>query len=77
MARCEVCGNNYDRSFTVTMAGVEHVFDAFECALHALAPTCTHCKCRIIGHGVEVGDAMFCCEHCARHQEAMKGTAHV
>jgi hypothetical protein len=24
-----------------------------------------HCKCRIIGHGVEAKGKMFCCEHCA------------
>ena len=53
MARCEVCGNTYDKSFVITMAGVEHTFDAFECAIHALAPSCDHCGCRIIGHGVE------------------------
>ena len=34
-------------------------------AIHALAPTCAHCKCRIIGHGVESKGKMFCCEHCA------------
>ena len=25
------------------------VFDSFECAIHALAPRCSHCACRIIG----------------------------
>ena len=40
MARCEVCGNDYDKSFQVTMAGKSHTFDSFECAIHALAPTC-------------------------------------
>ena len=30
-----------------------HIFDSFECAIHALAPTCAHCSCRVIGHGVE------------------------
>lgn len=68
MAICEVCGNNYDKSFTVTMSGVEHTFDSFECAIHALAPTCGHCGCRIMGHGLEAADsAMFCCDHCAEH----------
>ena len=31
MARCEVCGNNYDKSFTVNLGGREHTFDSFEC----------------------------------------------
>ena len=66
MARCENCGNDYDKSFIVTMAGVEHVFDSFECAIYALAPACEHCGCRIIGHGMEVSGAFFCCAHCAK-----------
>ncbi|MGI0024504.1 MAG: hypothetical protein ACREA4_05085, partial [Nitrososphaera sp.] len=45
---CEVCGNTYDKSFEVRMGGETHVFDCFECAIHALAPTCAHCACRII-----------------------------
>jgi hypothetical protein len=51
MARCEVCGNDYDKSFQVTLAGKSHTFDSFECAIHALAPTCEHCGVRIAGHG--------------------------
>ena len=43
MAMCEVCGNNYDKAFTVTMAGSKHTFDSFECAIHALAPECAAC----------------------------------
>ena len=35
MAQCEVCGNDYDKSFEVMMAGQRHVFDSFECAAHA------------------------------------------
>ena len=63
---CEICGNEYDKSFTVTTyTGEEHRFDSFECAIHALAPTCQHCGCRIIGHGVEADGMMYCCAHCA------------
>jgi len=66
MAACEVCGNEYDKSFEVTMAGESHVFDSFECAIHALAPVCNHCGCRILGHGVENDQGvMFCCARCA------------
>jgi hypothetical protein len=67
MARCEVCGNDYDKTFEVTQQGRTHTFDSFECAIHAMAPTCAHCGCRIVGHGVEVDGRMFCCAHCARH----------
>lgn len=66
MALCEVCGNDYDKTFEVTLAGTTHVFDSFECAIHALAPKCPHCGCRIVGHGVEEDGQIFCCVHCAR-----------
>jgi hypothetical protein len=65
MARCDVCGNDYDKSFEVIAAGKRHTFDSFECAIHALAPTCAHCDCRVIGHGVEADGAIYCCAHCA------------
>ena len=53
MATCETCGNDYDKTFQVTMNGKAHTFDSFECAIHALAPTCDHCGSRILGHGLE------------------------
>jgi hypothetical protein len=65
MARCEVCGNDYDKAMEISAGGTTHTFDSFECAIHALAPQCVHCGCRIIGHGVEAGDSIFCCAHCA------------
>ena len=67
MATCAVCGNDYRGSFDVTVPGREPItFDSFECAIHELAPTCAHCGIRVIGHGVEVDDTIFCCAHCAR-----------
>lgn len=66
MARCETCGNDYDRTFQVIMPDEStHTFDSFECAIEALAPRCIRCGCRVIGHGVQAGDAVFCCAHCA------------
>lgn len=68
MAVCDVCGNNYDKSFQVMRDGKTYTFDSFECAIHLLAPRCNHCNCTIIGHGVEnESGVMFCCDHCARH----------
>ena len=67
MGTCAVCGNDYDKTFDVTYESETHTFDSFECAIHALAPTCEHCGCRIIGHGVESDGRMFCCAHCAEH----------
>ena len=67
MPRCDVCGNDYDAAMTIEAPGRgSGTFDSFECAIHALAPTCDHCGCRIIGHGVQDGDRIFCCASCAR-----------
>jgi hypothetical protein len=71
MNTCEVCGNRYDKAFEVkTASGEVHVFDSFECAIHALAPECSHCGCRIVGHGMEANGEFFCCAHCASHRGA-------
>jgi hypothetical protein len=73
MAKCENCGNDYDKSFEVRWAGAIHTFDSFECAIHALAPTCAHCGTRIVGHGLEGEDGTFyCCAHCARDEGERK-----
>ena len=66
MAKCEVCGNDYDLAFQVVTAGVTHTFDSFECAIHMIAPHCAHCDCAIIGHGVEASGNFYCCAHCAQ-----------
>lgn len=69
---CEVCGNMYDKPFEITLSdgrggmSEPHVFDSFECAIHALAPSCAHCSCRIVGHGMEANGEQYCCAHCAR-----------
>lgn len=73
MAKCEVCGNDYELAFELTAAGKTHVFDSFECAIHSLAPICTHCNCRIIGHGVEANGKYYCCAHCARTTHTPRG----
>jgi hypothetical protein len=65
MARCDVCGNDYDKAFNVVYRGESHTFDSFECAIHALAPTCSNCGVKIIGHGMETNGRFFCCAHCA------------
>jgi Rieske Fe-S protein len=70
VAVCEVCGNDYDKAFEVTRDGESHTFDSFECAIHALAPACEHCGCRVIGHGVESDGRIFCCVHCAEQAGA-------
>lgn len=73
MARCEVCGNEYDKSFEVVAAGARHVFDSFECAIRSMAPACEHCGCPIIGHGAEVDGHFYCGAHCARETAGAVG----
>jgi hypothetical protein len=70
MARCETCGNEYDKSFDLIAAGERHTFGSFECAIQAIAPICERCDCRVIGHGVEAGGHFYCCAHCAREAGA-------
>ncbi len=74
MATCEVCGNEYDKTLEISRDGESHTFDSFECAIHAMAPTCDHCSCRIVGHGIESNGSMFCCAHCAS-ASGVKGAA--
>ncbi len=67
MAKCEVCGNEYDKAFEVrTSVGNTHTFDSFECAIHALAPICNNCGVKVVGHGFEADGSIYCCGHCAR-----------
>ena len=66
MKSCEVCGNEYDKCLEILSNGISHYFDCFECAIHALAPECEHCGCRIIGHGAEHAGRFYCCAHCAK-----------
>lgn len=76
MAKCDVCGNEYDKAFQLVSAdGRSMIFDSFECAIQATAPTCAHCKCRIMGHGVEVLGKLYCCAHCAGHEGGLKDRA--
>ena len=67
MAKCDVCGNDYDKSFEVVRGSSRHTFDSFECAIHKMAPECSHCGCKVIGHGVESNGKIYCCANCARH----------
>ena len=65
MAKCDKCGNDYDKAFKVTMGDRTQTFDSFECAISMMAPRCPHCDCTIIGHGLAAGGRVFCCNHCA------------
>lgn len=67
MAQCDVCGNDYDKTFTIIRGDDSYTFDSFECAIHALAPRCDHCGCPIVGHGMEADGQFFCCASCAKH----------
>ena len=77
MGRCEVCQNEYENTFQVILKGQTHEFDSMECAIHALAPKCSHCGCRVIGHGVEHENEIFCCAHCAMQTGVVGVADHV
>lgn len=66
MAECERCHNEYDKAFNIMMDGKNHTFDCFECAIQELAPQCSQCGCKIIGHGMENNNVFYCCAHCAK-----------
>ena len=44
------------------------LIDVLERSSDRVAPVCPHCGCRIIGHGVEHEDTIYCCVHCARRE---------
>ncbi len=71
MGRCEVCGNAGSGVFQIVREGRAHDFDSFECAIHALAPACDNCGCRILGHPIEIGGSFFCCGPCASESGAV------
>lgn len=66
MAKCDHCGNDYDKAFQVLRGNESWHFDSFECAIAVVAPKCAHCGCTIIGHGMEKNGTMYCCAHCAK-----------
>ena len=49
MAKCEVCGNEYEKPFLI--ANKSQVFDSFECAIHALAQAARTVDVRSSGTG--------------------------
>ncbi len=51
---------------------VTHTFDSFECAIHAVAPTCPHCGIHVVGHGVEKDGNIFCVSIAPRRRASTK-----
>jgi hypothetical protein len=78
MARCDQCGNEYDRAFKVIQGDRTMTFDSFECAIQAMAPRCAHCGCAVIGHGVETGEGKSSAAPIVRSRKAsgISRTAH-
>jgi len=70
MLRCDVCGNEYDKMLVILQGDRRMTFDSFECAIEAMAPRCAQCGCRVIGHGIEAQDQIYCCAHCAQQAGA-------
>jgi hypothetical protein len=38
MAKCDTCGNDYEKAFQLTVGTQIMTFDSFECAIQAMAP---------------------------------------
>jgi len=72
MPLCEVCGNEHDKVFEIVVAGRRHLFDSFECAIHALSAVCEQCRRRTVAQGTNRGARFFCSPRCA---EASAATA--
>ncbi len=68
--RCDLCGNENGKIFEVRMARKTYLFDTFQCAIQFLAPTCAHCGCRVLGHGLRAAGSFYCGPHCASAQSA-------
>ena len=49
MAKCENCGNEYDKSFEIIVGGKKHTFDSFECAIHKLHPNARFADVEYLG----------------------------
>lgn len=69
MGICSVCANESSRTFDVMYEGGILTFDSFQCAIHRLAPICSHCDCVILGHVVESEAAIYCCTQCAERAQ--------
>jgi hypothetical protein len=52
MARREVCRNEYDKLFEVTLGSKKHTFDSFERAIHGLGRNCTHHPLACVGRQI-------------------------
>jgi len=72
MGTCATCGNDYDHTLRIVKDGQEFEFDSFECAIQKLAPRCERCNVRVIGHGVQNEQTIYCSAHCAQ-QAGVKG----
>jgi hypothetical protein len=67
MGPCDVCGNESDLGFSITMPdGSVHRFDSFECAIQGCAPRCERCACAVIGHGLDADGVVYCSAPCMR-----------
>ncbi|OFZ16494.1 MAG: hypothetical protein A2Z20_03680 [Bdellovibrionales bacterium RBG_16_40_8] len=79
MRRCGVCGNVYENLIEIKLKGdpISHWYDCFECAVHSLAPACTKCGVKVLGHGVQIGEKLFCSAHCARAKGYKSAVNHV
>ena len=65
MGICSLCGNDYDKSFEVTLGGKSYTFDSFGIRHPSPGPGLR--PLRLPDHRArnEVDGRFFCCVHCA------------
>ena len=74
---CEVCGKQSAQCFEVHLGGEKHVFDSFECAMRAFALHCGSCGDELIGHGIVLGDTIYCSYTCANDDHIRNYKKHI
>ena len=75
MASCEVCGNEYDRTMEIIVGGERHVFDSFECAIHAIAPRWSTVSAASSATASSPAMPLYCGAHCA-HESGVAAARH-
>ncbi len=59
------------------MSPIGPIHSTSRSAIQKLAPVCSQCGCRIIGHGIEAKNTFYCCANCARKAGVAQAKDHV
>jgi hypothetical protein len=65
MARCSTAAMITTRPLR-SRSAASRTFRQLRVCNSCARAACAHCRCAIIGHGLEAGGAFFCWAHCAQ-----------